>query len=344
MAWTRIDDSFYENIKVQKAGPIATHLYVSALIYSNKFMTDGFISEEIIPVIAPRSFVKNSKREIAKLLESGLWHKVEGGYQINDFLDFNKSREEIEEINKKRAIAGAKGGSKNSKDIKQSAKQNDKQDAKQTDEQTLSINPNTLIPLYPKEEKDLNSSREKTLNAGNIFEHYQNLFGILSAAAADRLKSLLEDYPELWVIEALKIASQKGVRRINYVEGILRSWHDNGFKPSDDDPTFQPIDIFKAVTGMPAIPGSEQSKVATAMRSIRDSKALDDDALTAYLKPYFEAWISRKSKSGKPYSPANCTWLYDWAVAGHIPDFIEPEKPKGRILVDAWGNETEVFD
>lgn len=51
-----------------------------------------------------------AKKTADLLVEVNLWEKVEGGYQVHDFLKFNKSKQEIELINKAKAINGAKGG------------------------------------------------------------------------------------------------------------------------------------------------------------------------------------------------------------------------------------------
>jgi len=82
---------------------------------------------------------------------------------------------------------------------------------------------------------------------------------------------------------------------------------------------FEPGKLFQAVTGMNAIPGTQIDKVLPALETLWYQHDKDADKLTAYLKPYFENWTKRKSKNGTFYSKANCSWLYDWAIAGEIP-------------------------
>ena len=150
MAWTRIDGLFLKNPKIQRAGVYGMALYISGLIHCNNSMTDGFIDEALLPGLCGDAFQTPGKKIAQKLVEVGLWLEVDGGYMVNDFLDFNRSKDQIEIINQKRAKAGAKGGSTKAANAKQDDKQsaskvlaNSKQDAKQNS------TPNNLITLVP---------------------------------------------------------------------------------------------------------------------------------------------------------------------------------------------------
>ncbi len=108
MAWTRIDDKFLMNPKIQTAGPLGMALYLAGLIYANANLTDGFIVESMLPVLCGMAYQTPSKGMAQVLVNLNLWEKVEGGYQIHDFLEFNKSRDQIKTLNKQRAENGAK--------------------------------------------------------------------------------------------------------------------------------------------------------------------------------------------------------------------------------------------
>jgi len=73
--------------------------------------------------------------------------------------------------------------------------------------------------------------------------------------------------------------------------------------------------VFSAVTGMAAIPGGDLPKVLPAIDALR-AKYPTVEGLTAYLKPYYAYWQTKKTKDGRPFAKSNCAWLYDWAVAG----------------------------
>ena len=85
--------------------------------------------------------------------------------------------------------------------------------------------------------------------------------------------------------------------------------------------------VFSGVTGMTAIPGGDLPKVLPAIDALR-AKYPTVEGLTAYLKPYYAYWQTKKTKDGRPFAKSNCAWLYDWAVAGDpLPG---DKKPVGK--------------
>jgi hypothetical protein len=77
--------------------------------------------------------------------------------------------------------------------------------------------------------------------------------------------------------------------------------------------------VFADVTGG-RIPGAAQyASVIEAVRFLRKRKGLDEAGLAAYLAPFWLAWSGRKRRDGRPYDPANLTWLTEWALNGSLP-------------------------
>lgn len=77
------------------------------------------------------------------------------------------------------------------------------------------------------------------------------------------------------------------------------------------------------VTGMPTFPTREQDTIIEAVCNLWHGSAT---ATADYLRPFWLAWIGKKSKNGRPYSRTNPSWL-DWAIAGEIPK--EPTNGNG---------------
>jgi hypothetical protein len=73
--------------------------------------------------------------------------------------------------------------------------------------------------------------------------------------------------------------------------------------------------VWITITGMSGIPASQSQKVIDAIDTLRP-KFKDEKELIDYLKPYYDYWLTRKTKDGRAYSKSNCAWLYDLAIAG----------------------------
>lgn len=88
------------------------------------------------------------------------------------------------------------------------------------------------------------------------------------------------------------------------------------------------VRVFAAATGG-RIPGlSEYRTVIETVRFLRAREKLDDPALVKFLAPYWLAWSGRKRLDGRPYDPANLSWLTEWALNGHVPP--NPQLAEGK--------------
>lgn len=62
----------------------------------------------------------------------------------------------------------------------------------------------------------------------------------INSHIVDVISSLEDDYGEVWVCEAIRRASDNGVRTIRYVEGILRRWDEKGKMDDKHQPGNKP--------------------------------------------------------------------------------------------------------
>ena len=92
MPWVRIDDQYPEHPKITAAGHLAGWLDVCAMAYCNRALTDGFIADAMVPRL---SSVPAPVKRAGELVAAGRWVRVEGGYQIHDYLKFQKSKVQI---------------------------------------------------------------------------------------------------------------------------------------------------------------------------------------------------------------------------------------------------------
>lgn len=88
MTWAKLDDRFHAHPEIERAGLAATGLYAMSLSYAACYETDGQLPDEWVR--------KRSRPGIpGRLVELGLWERIDGGYLIPDFLDYNPSRADL---------------------------------------------------------------------------------------------------------------------------------------------------------------------------------------------------------------------------------------------------------
>jgi hypothetical protein len=96
------------------------HLHVAALVYSNRFLTDGIIPVQMVPRLVnwngvyaadvrgkPR--LVDPEKLANELVANGLWKQSGNDYFLADFPDYQISKSELEELSKVRSEAGKRG-------------------------------------------------------------------------------------------------------------------------------------------------------------------------------------------------------------------------------------------
>jgi len=106
--WLRIDDQIATHRKIQKAGTRAAWLWICSIAYAQNHLTDGFISDDVLGALGvPLREVKHSAKQ---LVQTALWHRVDGGYCVHDYLKHNISARERRRLLAEKAEAGRVGG------------------------------------------------------------------------------------------------------------------------------------------------------------------------------------------------------------------------------------------
>ncbi len=107
MRYIRIDENLPDHPKFQSIPKRyrvpAIGLYVAACCYSSRLLTDGFI---------PAGFFgeANAKQLLQHCVEVGLFEQAKNGFMVHDYLEYNKSKKQIEELREVKKTAGQKGG------------------------------------------------------------------------------------------------------------------------------------------------------------------------------------------------------------------------------------------
>jgi len=101
MTWAKVDDQFPFHRKSIAVGPLGRDLYVASLCYAKRERTDGFIPAYVVKHLAPGNA---SLAILTKLVAAGYWHRVDGGFQIHDYLAHNDSAEVIEQRDREKRV------------------------------------------------------------------------------------------------------------------------------------------------------------------------------------------------------------------------------------------------
>lgn len=106
MTYTKLPDEFTEDPRVVALSDAAFRLHVSAFVYANRLLTDGFVPEAQVSMLKPRF----SRKTLKELIVAGLWTREEGGYRLTEFLEHQLSREQVLVLRRERSDAGRRGG------------------------------------------------------------------------------------------------------------------------------------------------------------------------------------------------------------------------------------------
>ena len=91
--YARLRNDFWSNVKIrklQKANPSAGLIYVRSIAYASDRLTDGDLTIDDLDLN-----LGATQEEIDTLVEAGLFEPSTIGYHIHDYLNTNRSREEI---------------------------------------------------------------------------------------------------------------------------------------------------------------------------------------------------------------------------------------------------------
>lgn len=94
LPWVRLDTSIAQNYKVLTLVGDRNHravaAYVFGLAYCGQQGTDGYIPKAALP------FIHATAKDAQALCEVGLWHHEGGGYQVNDWREYQPSNDETD--------------------------------------------------------------------------------------------------------------------------------------------------------------------------------------------------------------------------------------------------------
>jgi len=90
-----LDTHWHGNPKVLALGLAAMGLHAWSISYCDDLLTDGFVPEVALPQLP------GIKQAVRRLLMGERWEKVDGGFHVHDYLEHNRSRQQVLELRAK---------------------------------------------------------------------------------------------------------------------------------------------------------------------------------------------------------------------------------------------------
>ncbi|MEY2873490.1 MAG: hypothetical protein RLZZ373_861 [Pseudomonadota bacterium] len=146
MSYVRVESSVPRHRKFLKAGPAPSWLWLCGLAYCQEGLTNGFIPEEALTSLG---VPKNAPYLAERLVKAGLWDLVSGGWMVHDYLEHNRSSEQVGDLKAKRKKAGEAGG----RPPKANGKANDDTVAFECESNAVAVAVDAVALVLPSEEK-----------------------------------------------------------------------------------------------------------------------------------------------------------------------------------------------
>lgn len=106
MSYAGIDCSFPFHPKIRALSDAEYRVHSTAIIYANEHLTDGVIERDVVDM-----FKGYKAKVVESLVARGLWHYHDDGWTIHDYLDWNKSRDEVLATKASKSRSGKAGAS-----------------------------------------------------------------------------------------------------------------------------------------------------------------------------------------------------------------------------------------
>lgn len=164
--WVKVDDGFPEHHKVLRAGELlgvngcgrVAAVWLEAMCYSNRHLTDGFISD----AVARRFHLDKNPLEVIRVMahkKVRLLEKKDGGWQIHDYHEYQPSKAEVEEKrgkerDRKRRVRGLSARTNDGLRADKSRSPRGQSAESQAESQRESAHPVPALPVPTHEDQD----------------------------------------------------------------------------------------------------------------------------------------------------------------------------------------------
>lgn len=111
MTWSKLDDGFWMHPAVLAVGNVGAGVFTRLLSYCGAYLTDGAVPSHVVATIVAPEGPDAGEEILDRLARYRLIDRFEsGGVQIVNYLEYNRSRAQVEADREVRRSNGLKGG------------------------------------------------------------------------------------------------------------------------------------------------------------------------------------------------------------------------------------------
>lgn len=238
MAWLKLDDQIFLNRKVAQCDSDAKLLYIVGLTYCANQLTDGFIPEATLPLLAGMAGLdwQIAKQSAGKLLDVCLWSATQNGWQIPDYLEYNPSREQVIHNQQVRSEAGKRGGYAKNRQNTGKLPSKTQANAKQNSGKSLPPSPSPSPSerdeglARPPASSPVSSQEPADPEWGAALSKLEAL-GVMTGTALLEFQAIWPDLNNghrAWIDDAITVAQANSANSPVYAVRVLANWTKNG--------------------------------------------------------------------------------------------------------------------
>jgi hypothetical protein len=229
MTYAMIDDNMPDHPKVARLSDRAFRLYVSSICFCARNLTDGLILR------SQARRVGADPDLIRELVAARLWDAVPDGWQVHDYLEWNKSRADVlafREQQRKRAAKRWRSADCTAAGIPPALPT------------ALPVVMPTAIPVampsetetytnsYPiqsdQQQQPRARAEEVGSGRGSWLKVYEDTFGLIPAGIIDEVREYSQSVPSDWWADAFAEGRAANARSWAYVRRVLDRWMQQG--------------------------------------------------------------------------------------------------------------------
>lgn len=229
------DDEKIKLIELLPEGDSLLIIWLKLLCFAGKTDNDGVFrltekipyNEEMLAGIFGRKLT--TVRTALKVFQDyGMLEIIDGAYALSNWVKYQNESDAISKSKEKNRIRQKKWYDKHKKQLLEATSQ--KPNVRSNDS-NVSLTPTEEEVEEDKEkdkdiDKDYYYNRKPSSSPFHFFD--SNFHPVATSYEKELIEDMVNDYGEQWTLDAMKEAVKQGVRKLKYVDGILKSWKDNG--------------------------------------------------------------------------------------------------------------------